>query len=49
MCDKCKPIDDKLVRYRFLRDAVLDPQILEGIKQLIHKLETQKKELHPGD
>jgi hypothetical protein len=49
MCDKCKPIDDKLVRYRFLRDAVLDPQILDGIKQLIHELETQKKELHPGD
>jgi len=47
MCEKCKPIDDKIAHYQFLRSAVLDQQTVDGIEQLMQELEMQKKELHP--
>ena len=46
MCDKCKPLDDQIERYRSIGSRVSDPQTLEGIKQLIQNLEAQKAALH---
>ena len=46
MCDKCKPIDDRIARYYFLRNAVADQKTVEGIDQLIQKLQMQKKDMH---
>jgi hypothetical protein len=49
MCDKCKPIDAKLLRYVDLRYRVTDDQALAGIEHLIQELEAQKKALHPEE
>jgi hypothetical protein len=49
MCDKCKPLDDRLARYRALGKRVTDQQTLEGIKRLIEDMEAQKKVLHPEE
>ena len=43
MCEKCKPIDDKIAHYQFLRKAVLDQQTVDGIEQLIQELECRRK------
>jgi hypothetical protein len=48
MCEKCKPIDAKLLSYVYLRQRVTDHQTLEGLERLIQELEAQKKALHPG-
>ena len=47
MCGKCKPIDERIDRYRTLRSRVTDQQALDGIKRLIAELEAQKLALHP--
>jgi hypothetical protein len=47
MCDKCKPFDDKMAHYRILCNNITDQQTMDGIEQLIQKLEVQKRELHP--
>ena len=49
MCDKCKPIDDRIARHKFLQSAITDQKVVDAIAQLIHKLELQKKELHPNE
>jgi hypothetical protein len=46
MCDKCKPLDERIAHYRELLRAILDQQTLDGIGQLIHQLEAQKNSLH---
>lgn len=47
MCGKCKPIDERIGRYRTLGSRVTDQQALDGIKRLIAELEAQKLALHP--
>src|ERR1700749_4281427 len=47
MCSKCKPIDERIDRYRTLGSRVTDLQALDGIKRLIAELEAQKLALHP--
>ena len=47
MCGKCKPIDERIDRYRTLGSRVTDQQGLDGIKRLIAELEAQKLALHP--
>ncbi len=47
MCDKCKPIDDRIAHYRRLRTGINDRQTVDGIARLIADLELQKLALHP--
>jgi hypothetical protein len=47
MCGKCEEIGKVIVRYRTLRTRVTDIWTLEGLQQLIEKLEAEKKALHP--
>jgi hypothetical protein len=49
MCEKCKPIDAKLLHYVDLRHRLTDDQTLEGLERLIQELEAQKKALHPEE
>jgi hypothetical protein len=47
MCDKCKPIDDRIGRYQFLQKSVTDEKASDAIGQLIQRLQGEKNELHP--
>jgi hypothetical protein len=47
MCWKCEEINKVIVRYRTLSARVTDRLTLEGLQQLIDKLEAEKKALHP--
>jgi hypothetical protein len=47
MCWKCEEIDKKILHYRTLGARVTDRLTLEGLQQLIEKLEAEKKALHP--
>lgn len=47
MCDKCIELDKKIERYRQIQQAILDQVTVDGIKQLIAKMEAQKAALHP--
>lgn len=49
MCEKCKPLDERIAHNHDLSQRVTDPQTLEGIKRLIGDLDAQKKALHPGE
>ena len=46
MCEKCKVIDDRIARYRDLSHRISDQKTLDGLADLIKKLEAEKKELH---
>jgi hypothetical protein len=46
MCDKCKPLDAQIERYRYLSERITDPQTLEGLERLTEELKTQKRVLH---
>jgi hypothetical protein len=41
MCEKCKPIDDKITYYKRMALRLNDQQTLEGIARLIQELEAQ--------
>ena len=47
MCWKCDEIDKVILHYRTLAARVTDAQTLEGLQQLIDKLEDEKRTLHP--
>ena len=49
MCEKCKPLDDQIERYRLLSYRVRDQQTLDGLAHLILELEAQKRTLHPKE
>ena len=49
MCEKCKPLDERIARYQSLLRAVLDQQTVDGIGTLIQELKAQKKVLHPDE
>jgi hypothetical protein len=43
MCWRCEEIDKVILHYRTLGTRVIDRQTLEGLQQLIDKLEDEKK------
>jgi hypothetical protein len=47
MCDKCVEFDGKIDHYRFLASRLTDELTLDGIKQLIERLQAEKAALHP--
>jgi hypothetical protein len=47
MCDKCVELDSKIDHYRFLASRLTDQLTLDGIKQLIERMQAQKAALHP--
>jgi hypothetical protein len=47
MCWKCAEIDKVILHYGTLSARVTDRLTLEGLEQLIDKLEAEKKALHP--
>jgi hypothetical protein len=47
MCDKCKPLDERIAHYRELGRLIADEQTFAGIADLIRDIEEQKKALHP--
>lgn len=47
MCWKCDEIDKVILHYRTLSARVTDTLTLEGLQQLIDKLEAEKIALHP--
>jgi hypothetical protein len=49
MCEKCKPIDERIERYQRLVKNINDQQTIDGVTRLIDELEKQKKTLHPED
>ena len=49
MCEKCRPLDDRIEKYRYLLGRITDRQTVVGIGELIRKLEAQKKALHSDE
>ena len=47
MCDKCVELDSKIEHYHRLRSGITDQATLDGIKDLMERMEAQKKALHP--
>jgi hypothetical protein len=47
MCGKCEEIAKVILRYRTLSTRVTDRLTLEGLQQLIEKLEAEKKSTAP--
>jgi hypothetical protein len=47
MCVQCVEIDKKIEHYRFMASRMTDQAMLDGIKELIERLEAQKAALHP--
>jgi hypothetical protein len=47
MCDRCFEIDKKIDHYRTLASLINDQLMLDGIKQLIERMQAQKIALHP--
>jgi len=47
MCWKCQEIDKRILHYRALGVRMTDEGLLNGLQQLIDKLEAEKRALHP--
>jgi hypothetical protein len=47
MCEKCVELDRKIEHYRRLALAISDRQTVEGIADLIKRMESQKLHFHP--
>ena len=47
MCERCVELDGKIEHYRRLMSAITDQATLDGIKELIERMKTQKAALHP--
>lgn len=47
MCDKCKEIDKTIQHYQRISWAITDQFTIDGINELIVRLEAQKAALHP--
>jgi hypothetical protein len=46
MCEKCVELDSKIEHYRLLASRITDEPILDGIKDLIERMQAQKVALH---
>jgi hypothetical protein len=47
MCEQCVEIDKKIEHYRLLASRLTDQLTLNGIEQLIERMQTRKAALHP--
>jgi hypothetical protein len=47
VCEKCQELDRKIEHFRMLAARVLDQPTIDGIHDLIKKMEAEKAELHP--
>ena len=47
MCNQCSEIDKKIDHYRLLASRPSDQLMLDGIKQLIERMQAEKAALHP--
>jgi beta-phosphoglucomutase-like phosphatase (HAD superfamily) len=47
MCEKCVELDNKIEYYRSITSRVTDRPTLDGIEELIERLQAQKSALHP--
>jgi hypothetical protein len=47
MCEQCVEIDKKIEHYRFMASRITDQPMLDGIKDLIERMQAQKLALHP--
>jgi hypothetical protein len=47
MCEKCVELDRKIEHYRYMASRITDRLMLEGIKELIERMQAQKAALHP--
>jgi len=47
MCEKCVEIDKRIEHYRVRASHTTDQPLLDGIKELIERLQAQKAALHP--
>jgi len=47
MCDQCVELDSKIEHYRFMVSRITDQPLLDGIKELIERMQAQKAALHP--
>jgi beta-phosphoglucomutase-like phosphatase (HAD superfamily) len=46
MCDKCVELDSKIEHYRFMASRITDQPLLDGIKELIERMQAQKAAFH---
>jgi hypothetical protein len=47
MCDQCVELDKKIEHHRLLASRITDQPLLDGIKELIDRMQAQKLALHP--
>jgi hypothetical protein len=47
VCEQCVEIDKKIEHYRFMASRITDQPILDGIKELMERMQAQKLALHP--
>jgi hypothetical protein len=47
VCEKCVQLDSKIEHYRLLASRLTDQPLLDGIKELIERMQGQKLALHP--
>jgi hypothetical protein len=47
MCEQCVEIDKKIDHYRVMASRITDQPLLDGIKELIERMQAQKLALHP--
>jgi hypothetical protein len=47
MCEKCVELDGKIDRYQRMASRMTDQAMLDGIKELIERMQAQKIAIHP--
>jgi hypothetical protein len=47
MCDKCVELDSTIEHYRLLSSRLTDQPTIDGIKELIERMQAAKAALHP--
>jgi hypothetical protein len=47
MCQQCVEIDKKIEDYQRMASRITDQAMLDGIKDLIERMQAQKAALHP--
>jgi hypothetical protein len=47
MCERCVELDTRIEHYRLLASRITDQPTIDGIKDLIERLQAQKTSLHP--
>jgi hypothetical protein len=49
MCEKCVKIDGKIEQYQLIASRTTDQALLDGIAELVKRLNAEKDALHPED